>query len=72
MSIAGAKKRGLRRWGRPPGNRTAGLKLPTEAIEDPTEKDTFGTCQGTQSRDPTKVQVTRKSGQEMLHPSRPH
>lgn len=55
------------RGGGSPENRTAGLKLPTEAMafEEPMEKDTFSTCRGTQStQDPTKVQVVRKSEQE--------
>lgn len=40
--------------GRPPGDRTAGLKLPSEvrAVDDPMEKDTLSTCRGTQSREP--------------------
>lgn len=66
ISIADASKENPE--GGPPGDRAAGLKWPTEtrAYEYPTEKDTFSTCRGTQSREPTKVPVARMAGEELL------
>lgn len=44
VSIAEQAKRILS--GRPPGDRTADLRLPSEvrAVDDPMEKDTLSTC----------------------------